>query len=246
MKWAPLVLLGWTTEGDRSVWSDLHRGDAGWPVRAGLSLASATAMLGLVLAIAGLIEMNAGRVNEETLLLAVPIAVVIWSATVYWIWSGYRRWTRTLRTAFAVIAMWGFFIPIAVTLAEIGRSELLIGACIVLAWAATFLLISIGAHAHRGGRSMTDRSGSVAVNCPACGYSMIGLQSCDCPECGATFTIDQLIEAQDYSALRLGGRSDQSANSRLCSGTVSQIRSVWSPEPLTSIEPSGEKASAKT
>jgi hypothetical protein len=246
MKWTPLMVLGWANDDDRSIWWDLHR-NAGWTVRAGLSLASATAILGLVLGLAGLIEMNSGRVDEQVLLLAVPIAIVAWSAILYWIWSGYRRWTRTLRTAVAIMAVWGVFILIAVILSEFGRrSELLIGACILLAWAATFLLISVASHAHKAGRSVTDRSGSVRVTCPRCGYSMVGLHSCDCPECGTRFTIDQLIEAQDYAALKQGAVADQRLDSRSCSGTVSQTRSVWSPEPLTSIDPSGEKAIANT
>lgn len=31
------------------------------------------------------------------------------------------------------------------------------------------------------------------VHCPACGYSLTGLREARCPECGAQYTIDQLV-----------------------------------------------------
>ena len=37
--------------------------------------------------------------------------------------------------------------------------------------------------------------GRDAVRCPTCGYSMAGLREAKCPECGAAYTIDQLVAA---------------------------------------------------
>lgn len=34
------------------------------------------------------------------------------------------------------------------------------------------------------------------VACPICGYNMTGLRDAKCPECGAVFTLDQLLTAQ--------------------------------------------------
>ena len=44
--------------------------------------------------------------------------------------------------------------------------------------------------------------GDIRVQCPGCGYSMVGLQSCQCPECGTIYTIDEIIGEQDYAVLR--------------------------------------------
>jgi hypothetical protein len=37
--------------------------------------------------------------------------------------------------------------------------------------------------------------GSTVV-CPLCGYNLTGLRQAACPECGDTFTLDQLAAAQ--------------------------------------------------
>ena len=36
-------------------------------------------------------------------------------------------------------------------------------------------------------------AGTDAVCCPVCGYNMTGLRESRCPECGSTFTLDQLL-----------------------------------------------------
>ena len=43
----------------------------------------------------------------------------------------------------------------------------------------------------------------VVVHCPSCGYSLIGLNELRCPECGETFTIDELIRAQGYDGAKM-------------------------------------------
>jgi hypothetical protein len=49
--------------------------------------------------------------------------------------------------------------------------------------------------AERGARAIS-QSGREAVVCPTCGYNLTGLKEARCPECGAQFTLDQLLEAQ--------------------------------------------------
>jgi rubrerythrin len=38
--------------------------------------------------------------------------------------------------------------------------------------------------------------GASEIVCPVCGYRMAGLREARCPECGAAFTIEQLVAAQ--------------------------------------------------
>lgn len=44
--------------------------------------------------------------------------------------------------------------------------------------------------------------GQVQVNCPKCGYSLVGLTELRCPECGERFTLDEIIAAQGYAESR--------------------------------------------
>ena len=52
------------------------------------------------------------------------------------------------------------------------------------------------------GRPLEDRSGALVVLCPRCQYSMVGLESCQCPECGTAYTVDRLIKEQNYALRR--------------------------------------------
>ena len=43
-------------------------------------------------------------------------------------------------------------------------------------------------------------AGSSAVTCPTCGYNLTGLAEARCPECGARFTLDELLAHQPARA----------------------------------------------
>ncbi len=109
--------------------------------------------------------------------------------------STYRRWRSAIQAIFIVAG-------IVIIDQAIGNNPFLIASCIFLAIAGTIAVIAVKAYRAAAGRALEDRQGAVAVTCPACGYSMVGLESCKCPECGAAYTIDGLIREQDYAALR--------------------------------------------
>jgi hypothetical protein len=50
-----------------------------------------------------------------------------------------------------------------------------------------------------------------AVVCPLCGYNMAGLRTACCPECGGTFTLEQLVAAQPRAASEVGQPNAPSA-----------------------------------
>lgn len=54
-----------------------------------------------------------------------------------------------------------------------------------------------------GGRALYTRDGILALRCPACEYSMVGLKEARCPECGHVYTLDELVGQQDFDVLRL-------------------------------------------
>jgi hypothetical protein len=39
-------------------------------------------------------------------------------------------------------------------------------------------------------------AGADRIVCPMCGYAMTGLREARCPECGAAYTLEQLIATQ--------------------------------------------------
>ena len=45
-------------------------------------------------------------------------------------------------------------------------------------------------------RAARTAGGSISLACPTCGYNLTGLQGTRCPECGTTFTLTELLEAQ--------------------------------------------------
>ena len=59
------------------------------------------------------------------------------------------------------------------------------------------IMVSAGLCHALGGRSLR-RERPVTVACPRCRYSLVGLESTTCPECGERFTIDAIIRAQEY------------------------------------------------
>ncbi len=83
-----------------------------------------------------------------------------------------------------------------------GRDEEILVLAVILFGAAALLLawVPTMARAHR--TALRNPDDEINVNCPACGYSLIGLRELRCPECGVEFVLDELIRAQDYDLAR--------------------------------------------
>lgn len=209
MNWISRVIFG--EEGQRSMVADLRSGRAGWPIRLGLSLAAAAVIMATCMLVLGLID-HAGHVQEEHIATAFALGGAGWCVALVWLWAAHRKWARVLRTIFALIAIWVVTIPLCVLITRVTRAEeFFIGAFIVMAIGLSIGLVAVSIYRGLGGKAMVERTGEVRVKCPDCGYSMVGLESCTCPECGRGFTIDQLIAAQDYAALReeAGGQAQE-------------------------------------
>lgn len=187
--------------GDPSVWLDLKTGRAGLPLRLGLSLAAAAVFFALLMFVLGMIQI-VGGVRDEHVATGLAVAGAGWCGTLAWLWSSYRRWRRVLRTVFVVLGIWFITIPVCVLIAETVRGgTFLIAGCVFLSIAASIAVIAVNAYHATAGRSLEDHQGTIIVTCPECGYSMVGLESCQCPECGSAYTIDKLIRDQNYAAL---------------------------------------------
>ena len=190
-------------DGRTSILQDLRSGAAPWPLRMALTIVAAGIMIAAVLFVLGLVEMSARRISDEHVAVCLILAGAAWGGATTWIWSGQRRARRVILSAIGVLGVWMVTIPLCVLIDEVfAREEMLIGGCIVAAVAASILIIAISTYRGIEGRAVQDDAGRVNVNCPRCGYSMVGLETCLCPECGGKYTLDQLIRAQEYGAVR--------------------------------------------
>jgi hypothetical protein len=189
---------------------DIRDGRAGWPALIGVALAAAAALISIMLVLFGVVEANGGRVDDAAYALGFALIGAVWCPVVAWLLTRRGRGQRWVKAIAGVIGVWVIATPLIAFLEmAIRRSDLLMIACLFAGICASILIISNALHGG-GGRPLEDVEGRIHVTCPSCGYSMVGLASCQCPECGAAFTIDQLIRSQDYAALRTLG-TEQSA-----------------------------------
>ena len=210
-----LPLLNWFTRADGlpSLVHDMRSGRAGLMMRVALSLAAAAVSASIVMVPLGMMEIAGYRVHDEHALLAFSLAGVLWCGALAWVWAGYRRWQRTIRTVFGLVALWALLIPVCAAIgAAIRQSDFLIASLVVFGIGVTLAVIATVTYRSIGGNAVRDQAGSVQVRCPRCGYSMIGLETCQCPECGHRCTIDALIAEQDYASLRDARQSASAAS----------------------------------
>ncbi len=131
--------------------------------------------------------------------------VIVYSfVAIYWIllWRKLVRWTpaRIVNTALAsalslaagLIAGVGFRVlnhqlPIQIIIFAGGG-------IVPIVWVLATVIVWRETPAERMMR--LGRLGARGVLCPLCGYNLAGLREARCPECGATFTLDQLAAFQ--------------------------------------------------
>ena len=119
--------------------------------------------------------------------------MVLWWRTV--------RWTaaRLAQTAAATVVALGIGVVIASLCFALGRgipvqiAVLIGGGTVPIAWVLGTVMV--------WQETATERAARLAmfgatVVCPICGYNLAGLRSAICPECGGSFTLDQLAAAQ--------------------------------------------------
>ncbi len=77
---------------------------------------------------------------------------------------------------------------------ENGLGSLLFGPATIFAWLVGTVFLWRETQGERASR-LDARSGTSLV-CPACGYNLTGLGQATCPECGISYTIDELLASQ--------------------------------------------------
>jgi hypothetical protein len=122
----------------------------------------------------------------------------------YWIilWRDMVPWSRrrvTLTALATVLSLAGGF-AVALGCIAVNRqvpppiAVLFGGGTVPITWVLSTVLIWRETAAERLARLTAH--GMPAIACPLCGYNLAGLTEARCPECGATFTLEQIVLAR--------------------------------------------------
>ncbi len=152
-----------------------------------------------LIAFAVLWETTTGLRPDEPLLVWSGVIAGIFVAA-YWLLLWFRsiRWTRErvlLTVGASVFAIGsGSFGAWLVGLMEADVGAFVSGPIAIFSWLILTVFIWRDTRRERA-RRIDIRAGGALV-CPVCGYNMTGLRQTICPECGATYTIDELVASQ--------------------------------------------------
>ncbi|HPF38597.1 MAG TPA: hypothetical protein P5081_04035 [Phycisphaerae bacterium] len=200
------------------------RKERGIAVRVFLSLAGTCVLIALALLAAYLLALARSdydaqrgyyyfRVRDADLAITFAAASAAWLALLWWTWRGQTRYDSMIGPVVWTCVTAGAAITLGVAIDVFVRreEEFLIGATILMAVAMTFVIWMRYVNAMMKGKPVLGHDRQVNVTCPQCGYSLVGLNALRCPECGASFTIDELIRAQGYR----GGETTPAASPRI-------------------------------
>ena len=123
----------------------------------------------------------------------------------YWIllWRSSVRWTRARVRYSALAGLLALAGGLAFALALIAVSRqittgialLLGGGGVPIVWVLATVILWRETPTERLAR-MSSLVSQPTVLCPVCGYNLSGLREARCPECGGSFTLDQLAASQ--------------------------------------------------
>jgi hypothetical protein len=207
----PPILPRPDASGPPSLWRELADGSAGWGVRLLITLALGAALTGLVPIFAYFIAAISPPWNrasygiypdDELVGFLAAMAGGGFLAAAAWLWSrtGRRRMmlapvVLTLGTVAATIAL-GVLVDENLP----GASDMVVFGLVAFG-AAGIIVIWTQALRRRGPqwRALNNpQDGLPDVHCPTCSYRMVGLTESRCPECGTTYTLDELIAKQGF------------------------------------------------
>ena len=137
--------------------------------------------------------------RETASLLVTGLATAAFVG-VYWVllWRRSVRWTRprvlgSIGIAFGAVAV-GAAAAWGMNIVEDDLVEFIFGPVITFAWLLGTVFVWRETKRERASR-LESNSGTSVV-CPACGYNLTGLRGTTCPECGASYTVDELLVSQ--------------------------------------------------
>jgi len=134
-------------------------------------------------------------------LLCTLAGVVTWVFIIlYWLllwrrsvqWATWRRVMTLAAGAAALVA--GLLLGMGVNMMVMGFGSFLGSVSGPLLWLLSTVLIWRESSTERAQR--LKGAGTYTLACPVCGYNLTGLSEARCPECGARFTLTDLLASQ--------------------------------------------------
>jgi hypothetical protein len=158
-----------------------------------------------LLAFIAVLAQSSGRGPPSPWAIALVWIIVYTFVATYWIllWRSTVQWTgaRVRNTALAgvlALAGGGAFAGALLTISRAlpaGIALLLGGGGVPIVWVLATVLLWRETASERLAR-MSKLVSNPTVLCPVCGYNLSGLREARCPECGGSFTLDQLAASQ--------------------------------------------------
>ena len=200
--------------GPPTLWRELVDGSAGPIVRSVVSIALggvlAAGALGLSFLLAAVVpawSRSYGRgpsPTDELVASTLALTSLLYIAALVWIWTRSQRnprhefWRALWMTLLVVaaVAVLGFFIDQTEPFRY--AFDVLISTLLCLGGAVVLLIWLQAVRRFVQGRPLRDPDGTLDVRCPTCGYRMVGLHESRCPECGTTYTLDDLLSRQEF------------------------------------------------
>jgi hypothetical protein len=149
--------------------------------------------------------------NRETLAFALCGVLTWMMVAAYWclLWKSSVKWTpqRLTHTCLAaggavlVAGMIGLATNSILPGPDASFGMFIAGILAIILWLIATVFIWRESPAERADRLA--RSGASAITCPTCGYNLTGLSESRCPECGAKFTLDELMASQPNSKVEI-------------------------------------------
>ena len=149
---------------------------------------------------------RSGGPGPPTLAAVTMLWMIVYAfVATYWIvlWRTTVNWTtaRVWKTALAGLAAVTVGAAFAVTATAVNRqippaiALLLGGGTVPIIWVLGTVLLWRETASERLAR-MSKLINAPTILCPVCGYNLTGLREARCPECGGSFTLDELVAAQ--------------------------------------------------
>ena len=151
-----------------------------------------------------LLANNSGAGPPPVSRVALMWSVLYVFVGAYWVilWRDMVRWNRrrVVLTAVATVLSLAGGVAVAVACLAVNRqvpdpsAALIGGGTVPITWVLSTVLLWRETAAERLGRLTAH--GMPAIACPLCGYDLAGLTEARCPECGASFTLEQIMLAR--------------------------------------------------